>query len=68
MVSYFHHLTALGNPLDFFKLVATGEGLFPCRWHEHIDAWTANPHGAQMITISYEMLKRDTRHRVEEDL
>jgi Sulfotransferase domain len=60
MVSYFHHLTALGNRLDFLKLVATGEGLFPCRWHEHIDAWTANPHGAQMITVSYEMLKRDT--------
>jgi Sulfotransferase domain len=60
MVSYFHHLTALGNRLDFFKLVATGEGLFPCRWPEHIEAWMTNPHGAQMITISYEMLKRDT--------
>jgi Sulfotransferase domain len=60
MVSYFHHLTALGNPLDFFKVVTTGEGLFPCRWHEHIEAWNRNPHDAQMITISYEMLKKDT--------
>jgi len=60
MVSYFHHLTALGNRLDFLRLVVDGEGLFPCRWHEHIEAWTANPHGAELITISYEMLKRDT--------
>jgi hypothetical protein len=60
MVSYFHHLAAIGNPPDFLKLVSTGEGLFPCRWHEHIEAWTANPHDAQMITVSYERLKEDT--------
>lgn len=60
MVSYFHHLAAIGNPPDCLKLVSTGEGLFPCRWHEHIEAWTANPHGAQIITISYERLKEDT--------
>jgi hypothetical protein len=60
MVSYFHHLAALGNSPDFLKLVSTGEGLFPCRWHEHLEAWTANPHGAQIITIRYERLKDDT--------
>ena len=60
MVSYFHYLTALGNASDFFKLVTTGEGLFPCRWHEHIEAWTTNPYGAEMLAISYETLKRDT--------
>lgn len=60
MVSYFHHLTAIGGSPDFLRLVSTGEGLFPCRWHEHVDSWTANPHGAQMLTISYESLKEDT--------
>ena len=60
MVSYFHHLNALGKSLDFFEIVTTGVGAFPCRWHEHVEAWTANPYSAQMITISYEMLKRDT--------
>src|ERR1700740_2737717 len=59
MVSYFHHLSALDNPPDFLKLVKTGQGLFPCRWHEHVEAWTRNPHGAQMITVSYEMLKEN---------
>jgi hypothetical protein len=28
MVSYFHHIAALGDPPDCLKLVATGEGLF----------------------------------------
>jgi Sulfotransferase domain len=60
MVSYLHHLTALGKSLDPVKIVAIGEGLFPCRWHEHVEAWTANPYGAEIITISYEGLKKDT--------
>jgi hypothetical protein len=45
MVSYFHHLAALGKRPDCLKLVATGEGLFPCRWHEHVEAWLKNPYG-----------------------
>jgi Sulfotransferase domain len=59
MVSYFHHLAALGPSPDCLKLVATGDGLFPCRWHEHVEAWLENPYGAEMITVSYEMLSRD---------
>jgi Sulfotransferase domain len=58
MVSYFHFLSALKKSTpDFLKIVATGKGLFPCRWHEHVEAWMANPYRAQMITISYEALK-----------
>jgi hypothetical protein len=60
IVSYFHHLDALGNHTDYSKLVTTGEGLFPCRWHEHVEAWLANAHGAEMITVSYENLQRNT--------
>jgi hypothetical protein len=56
MVSYFHHLAALGDRPDPLKLVATGEGLFPCRWHEHVEAWMANPYNAEMMTVSYERL------------
>lgn len=58
MVSYFHYLSAInGSEPDFFKMVAMGEGLFPCRWHEHVEAWAKNPYGADMITITYEALK-----------
>lgn len=58
MVSYFHHLSAIhGSEPDFLKMVSDGEGLFPCRWHEHVEAWTKNPYRAQMITVRYESLK-----------
>jgi len=60
MVSYIHYLSAIkGSEPDFFKMVALGEGLFPCRWHEHVEAWMQNPYQSRMITICYESLKRD---------
>jgi sulfotransferase family protein len=59
MVSYFHYLAALGALSDPLELVSTGAGLFPCRWHEHVEAWLANPYHADMITVSYERLKGD---------
>lgn len=58
MVSYWHYLQGLdGDSIDFLKLVQTGENLFPCQWHEHVEQWLANPHGAQMITVRYEDLQ-----------
>jgi hypothetical protein len=60
MVSYWHYLEGLcGKKMDFLELVQTGEGLFPCKWHEHVASWLANPHGAQMITVRYEDLIKD---------
>lgn len=60
MVSYLHHLAAIQESApDFLNLVETGDGLFPCRWHEHVEAWAANPHGASMIRIAFEALKKD---------
>jgi len=58
MVSYFHHLSAISGPVDFYEMVKTGRGL-PGKWHEHVEAFLANPHGARMIVIRYEELKRD---------
>ncbi len=60
MVSYFHHLTVLkGEKIDFLKLVQDGDGLFPCKWHEHVEAWLSNPYNARMIIIKYEDLKKN---------
>jgi len=57
MVSYYHHLVALGdNKGDFLHTVQSGEGLFPCKWHQHVEAWLSNPYGAKMITVTYENL------------
>jgi len=58
MVSYYHHNRALmGDDFDFFAMVRDGVGLFPCKWHEHVEAWLANPYGADMILIKYEDLQ-----------
>jgi hypothetical protein len=59
MVSY-HHMNASldGEAPDFVDMVSTGKGLFPCRWHEHVEAWMKNPHEAELITLRYEDLHR----------
>lgn len=59
MVSYRHHLHALGQGnVDFARLIE-GDGLFPCKWHEHVEQWTANPFDAEMLVIRYEDLQID---------
>jgi hypothetical protein len=59
MVSYYHHLTATAGSANFHRMVLTGEGLFPGKWHEHVESYLANPFGAEMIIVRYEDLKRD---------
>lgn len=60
MVSYFHHLEALqGGAVDFLRMVQTGEGLFPCKWAEHVRQWLANPHRSSMLIVRYEDLKQN---------
>jgi hypothetical protein len=66
MVSYFHHLVALkGEGIDFSALVQSGQDLFPCKWHKHVEAWLANPYQAQMLVIKYEDLKAQTAHELQ---
>lgn len=57
MVSYWHFRRALeGEGVDFLEMVQKGVGLIPCKWHEHVEAWLANPFGAQMLLLRYEEL------------
>jgi hypothetical protein len=59
MVSYWHHLKVLERrEVDFAAMIA-GEGLFPCKWREHVEAWMENPHGAELLVIRYEDMKAD---------
>jgi hypothetical protein len=61
MVSYLHFVEGqMSGKVDFLALVKAKEGLFPSKWHEHVEQWSANPHQAEMITVRYEDLKRDT--------
>lgn len=59
LVSYFHYKTAKqGREPDFAEMVKTGEGLMG-KWQDHVEAWLANPYGADMIMIRYEDLQSD---------
>ena len=60
-VSMYHHLLATRGEgrVDFLRMVRDGEGLYPCKWHEHVQAWRSNPYGADMITLRYEDLRAD---------
>lgn len=58
MVSYRHHLSALDGKLqDLVAMIRDGEGLFPCRWFEHVESWLANPYRAAILVVRYEDLK-----------
>lgn len=68
MVSYYHHLIKLsGIQADFLEMVQTGKHFFPdnCKWHEHVEAWLANPYQARMLVIKYEDLKSNTVHELQ---
>lgn len=59
MVSYLHYRGAIaGQKLDFMEFLNDNR-LFPCKWYEHVEAWLANPHKAEMIIVRYEDLKAD---------
>jgi hypothetical protein len=59
MVSFRHHLQALERrPVDFAELVQGSEH-FPCKWHEHVEQWAANPFAAETLLIRYEDLQAD---------
>jgi hypothetical protein len=65
MVSYYHYLHALHTDApDWLELVQNPK-IFPGLWHQHIEAWLTNPHGADMLMVKYEDLKRDTIHEAE---
>lgn len=58
MTSYFRHHNAMSPPVDFVTLVRTAPGLAQ-RWHEHVEAWLANPFQASLHLVKYEELRRD---------
>ncbi|MEM7114003.1 MAG: sulfotransferase domain-containing protein [Chloroflexota bacterium] len=65
MVSYFHYLNGWRErEVDFLEMVESGQGLM-YKWHAHTEAWLANPYNADILTIKYENLKRDTVHELE---
>src|SRR5258708_31986843 len=67
MVSYFHHIKAIEHlkELDYMDVVRNGTYLSPCKWHEHVEQWLANPYDAQIMTIKYEEMKAQPLETLE---
>ncbi|MFM2063187.1 MAG: hypothetical protein RLZZ507_2857 [Cyanobacteriota bacterium] len=65
MVSYWRMKQALSSePIDFMNLVK-GEKLFPSKWHTHVESWMENPYQAELMTIKYEDLKKNTVYELQ---
>ena len=58
MVSYYHHACARFGPQDWNHFVGHPPWL-DAKWHEHVEAWLANPYQAELLIVRYEDLKRD---------
>ena len=58
MVSYYHMNKADGKKVTLKGMVENGDGIFPSKWHEHIQHWKENPYGADIIQIRYEDLHK----------
>ena len=59
MVSYYHHACTLFGPQEWNRFLDHPPGLGE-KWHEHVEAWLANPHQAEVLIVRYEDLRRDT--------
>lgn len=60
MVSYYHMLQAVSSePVRLAELICDGNGVFPCKWHEHVQQWMDNPYDAEMSIVRYEDLHAD---------
>jgi len=59
MVSYYHYLRATEKEnVDLLDRLRRKD-LFPSLWHEHVEAYSANPYNAEILTIRYEDLHAD---------
>ena len=60
MVSYHRYRESVQKEkLDFMEFVTTGNSLFPCKWHDHVEGWAKNPFDAQILHIKYEELLKN---------
>jgi hypothetical protein len=58
LCSYKHYNDALGASFTMDQMIETGAGLFPCPWHQHVQAWEENPFDADRLVVRYEDLKQ----------
>jgi hypothetical protein len=65
MVSYYQMRKTRKGDIDFLDMVQTGQNVFPCKWHEHVQAWLKNPFKAELLMMKYEEMKSDIISQLE---
>ena len=58
LCSYRHYNEALGIQHSLDEMIESAAGLYPCRWHEYVEAWEQNPYNAERLVVRYEDLKQ----------
>jgi hypothetical protein len=60
MVSYQHFYNTIHRTSKTALELLQDKRLYPSQWHRHVRRWLNNPHGADLLIVKYEDLKRDT--------
>ena len=56
MTSYYFMNQNLGKNHTMKDMFIDGKGVFPSKWHEHVEQWLKNPFNSEIIYIKYEDL------------
>jgi len=65
LVSYFHFNMKLGIQTSLEEMVKEGKGLYPSKWHEHVEAWLQNPYKSNMLIVKYEDLLKNAVYELQ---
>ena len=60
MLSYWHFNKIQGMQISFEDFVLSGKGVFPAKWHEHVESWCENKYSADILFVRYEDLLINT--------
>ena len=56
MTSYYFMNQNLGKNHTMKDMFIDGKGVFPSKWHEHVEQWLKNPFKAEILYVKYEDL------------
>ena len=64
MCSYYAYLKSIGQEHSLKDIVEKGEGIYPCKWFQHVRDWRNNPYNANIIYVKYEDLLKSPKEQL----
>lgn len=64
MCSYYAMLKSIGQEHSLKDIIEKGEGVYPCKWFQHVRGWLDNPYNANIIYIRYEDLHKSPKEQL----